>query len=53
VGTKHFAAGLELGAVAVMACDDEVIPVQERAEAIGSKIDLEPGLGLLRDVEAA
>jgi hypothetical protein len=30
----HLAKGLEFRAVAVMACDDEVIPLQERIEAI-------------------
>jgi superfamily I DNA/RNA helicase len=28
----HLAKGLEFRAVAVMACDDEVIPLQERIE---------------------
>jgi superfamily I DNA/RNA helicase len=35
VGTMHLAKGLEFGTVVVMACDDEVIPLQERIEAIG------------------
>ena len=30
IGTMHLAKGLEFRAVAVMACDDEVIPSQER-----------------------
>jgi superfamily I DNA/RNA helicase len=29
VGTMHLAKGLEFGTVVVMACDDEVIPLQE------------------------
>ena len=31
----HLAKGLEFRAVAVMACDDEVIPLQERIETVG------------------
>ena len=33
VGTMHLAKGLEFSAVAVMACDDHMIPLQERIEA--------------------
>jgi superfamily I DNA/RNA helicase len=40
VGTMHLAKGLEFGTVVVMACDDEVIPLQERIEAIGDEADL-------------
>lgn len=39
--TMHLAKGLEFRAVAVMACDDEVIPLQERIEAIADEADLE------------
>jgi mRNA-degrading endonuclease RelE of RelBE toxin-antitoxin system len=39
--TMHLAKGLEFRAVAVMACDDEIIPLQERIEAIGDESDLE------------
>jgi len=39
--TMHLAKGLEFRAVAVMACDDEVIPSQERIEAITDYADLE------------
>ncbi len=39
--TMHLAKGLEFRAVAVMACDDEVIPLQERIENIGDEADLE------------
>jgi superfamily I DNA/RNA helicase len=39
--TMHLAKGLEFRAVAVMACDDEVIPLQERIEAIGDDADLQ------------
>lgn len=41
LGTMHLAKGLEFRAVAVMACDDEVIPLQSRIEAIGEESDLE------------
>ena len=33
IGTMHLAKGLEFKCVAVMACDDEIIPWQERIEA--------------------
>ncbi|MFC2056009.1 UvrD-helicase domain-containing protein [Chloroflexota bacterium] len=39
--TMYLAKGLEFRAVAVMACDDEVIPLQERIEAISDDADLE------------
>lgn len=38
--TMHLAKGLEFRAVAVMACDDEVIPLQERIESVGDDADL-------------
>ncbi|MBA4158779.1 MAG: UvrD-helicase domain-containing protein [Gemmatimonadetes bacterium] len=41
VGTMHLAKGLEFRAVVVMACDDEVIPSQERIETVGDEADLE------------
>ena len=41
IGTMHLAKGLEFRAVAVMACDDEVIPLQERIESVGDDADLE------------
>jgi mRNA-degrading endonuclease RelE of RelBE toxin-antitoxin system len=41
ISTMHLAKGLEFSAVAVMACDDEVIPLQERIEAIGDDSDLQ------------
>jgi superfamily I DNA/RNA helicase/mRNA-degrading endonuclease RelE of RelBE toxin-antitoxin system len=40
VSTMHLAKGLEFRAVAVMACDDEVVPLQERIEAVGDDADL-------------
>jgi superfamily I DNA/RNA helicase len=33
ISTMHLAKGLEFRAVVVMACDDEIIPLQERIEA--------------------
>ena len=41
ISTMHLAKGLEFRAVAVMACDDEVIPLQERIETITDEADLE------------
>lgn len=41
VSTMHLAKGLEFRAVAVMACDDEVIPSQKRIESIADEADLE------------
>jgi UvrD-like helicase C-terminal domain/AAA domain len=41
LGTMHLAKGLEFRAVAVIACDDEVIPSQERIENVGDDADLE------------
>jgi mRNA-degrading endonuclease RelE of RelBE toxin-antitoxin system len=41
IGTMHLAKGLEFRAVAVMACDDEVIPMQQRIESVGDESDLE------------
>ena len=41
VCTMHLAKGLEFRAVAVMACDDEVIPLQSRIETVTDDTDLE------------
>jgi hypothetical protein len=41
IGTMHLAKGLEFRAVAVMACDDEIIPSQQRIENVGDEADLE------------
>ena len=41
IGTVHLAKGLEFRAVAVMACDDEIIPLQERIENVADDADLE------------
>jgi superfamily I DNA/RNA helicase len=40
ISTMHMAKGLEFRAVAVMACDDEVIPLQSRIESVGDDADL-------------
>jgi superfamily I DNA/RNA helicase len=39
--TIHLAKGLEFRAVVVMACDDEVLPLQERIETVGDEGDLQ------------
>ena len=41
VCTMHLAKGLEFRAVVVMACDDEVIPLQSRIESVMDEADLE------------
>jgi mRNA-degrading endonuclease RelE of RelBE toxin-antitoxin system len=41
IGTMHLAKGLEFRAVAVMACDDEIVPLQERIETVGDDADLQ------------
>jgi superfamily I DNA/RNA helicase len=41
ISTMHYAKGLEFRAVVVMACDDEVIPLQSRIEAVSDDADLE------------
>ena len=41
ISTMHLAKGLEFRAVAVMACDDEVIPFQERIETVADDADLQ------------
>jgi len=39
--TMHLAKGLEFRAVAVVGCDDEVIPLQDRIESVGDTGDLQ------------
>lgn len=39
--TMHLAKGLEFRAVAVIACDDEIIPLQERIETVADDGDLQ------------
>ncbi len=41
ISTMHLAKGLEFRAVVVMACDDEVIPLQERIAMVVDDSDLE------------
>lgn len=41
ISTMHLAKGLEFRAVVVMACDDEILPLQERIEAVADSADLE------------
>jgi UvrD-like helicase family protein len=37
VGTMHLAKGLEFKAVAVIACDDDVLPLQSRIESVADE----------------
>jgi superfamily I DNA/RNA helicase len=39
--TMHLAKGLEFRTVVVMACDDEIIPLQNRIETVGDAADLQ------------
>jgi superfamily I DNA/RNA helicase len=41
VATMHLAKGLEFRVVSVMACDDEVLPLQSRIESVGDDGDLQ------------
>lgn len=41
VGTMHLAKGLEFKAVIVMACDDEILPLQERIETVADEAELD------------
>ena len=41
ISSMHLAKGLEFRAVAVMACDDEIIPLQARIETAAEDSDLE------------
>lgn len=41
VSTMHLAKGLEFKAVIIMACDEDVIPSQDRIEAVADESDLE------------
>lgn len=41
ISSMHLAKGLEYRAVVVMACDDEVIPLQARIETVADDADLE------------
>jgi superfamily I DNA/RNA helicase len=41
IGTMHLAKGLEFKAVVVMACDDDVLPLQERIETVADESELD------------
>lgn len=41
IGTMHAAKGLEFRGVAVLACDDDVLPHQTRVDAVADENDLE------------
>ncbi len=41
IGTMHLAKGLEFRIVAVMACDEDVLPLSERVEAVVEESDLD------------
>jgi superfamily I DNA/RNA helicase len=41
LGTMHFAKGLEFRAVAVMACDEPVIPAQQRTADVSDEMELD------------
>ena len=41
ISTMHLAKGLEFRVVVVMACDDEIIPLQSRIETVADDADLE------------
>jgi superfamily I DNA/RNA helicase len=41
IGTMHLAKGLEYKAVIVMACDDDVLPLQERIETVADESELD------------
>ena len=40
IGTMHLAKGLEYKAVIVMACDDEVLPLQSRVDDVADEAEL-------------
>lgn len=41
IGTMHLAKGLEFRAVAIMGCEDEIVPSQKRIETVTEDSDLE------------
>lgn len=41
IGTMHLAKGLEYKAIVVMACDDNVLPLQERVETVADEAELD------------
>jgi superfamily I DNA/RNA helicase len=40
IGTMHLAKGLEFRAVAVMACEEDIVPLRERLAAAADEADL-------------
>ncbi len=48
VGTMHLAKGLEFRTVAVVACDDDILPLQSRIESVADPADLEDAYGTER-----
>ena len=41
IGTMQLSKGLEYKAIAVMACDDSILPLQERMEAVADEVELD------------
>ena len=41
IGTMHLAKGLEYKAIAVIACDDDVLPLQDRVEDVADETELD------------
>lgn len=41
IGTMHLAKGLEFRAVIVMACDDDLLPLASRIEAVADEVELD------------
>jgi len=41
IGTLHLAKGLEFKAVLVLACDDQVLPLQQRIDGATDEADLD------------
>jgi superfamily I DNA/RNA helicase len=41
IGTMHLAKGLEFKAVAVIACDDDVLPLQSRVQSVADEVELD------------
>jgi superfamily I DNA/RNA helicase len=41
IGTMHLAKGLEFKAVAVIGCDDDVLPLQSRIESVADEVELD------------
>lgn len=50
IGTMHLSKGLEFRAVAVMACDDEIVPLQARTDAMTDAADQEDVYETERDL---